>query len=509
MPKKIITKFLFIILLVLSLLFPNLASAQTIPVPPSNLVATTFSATQIDLTWQDNSDNEWAFKAEYSTLPDSGFKPAGIVGANVVTRSVINLQPNTTYYFRVYAYNNIGSSDYSNVASSETFVRPIYPPEIIGTTQDIKTDGTYLYLASELGLVIADLSPKGISRVDIGFEPFIVSKDGNLAVLASKVTESQIAIVDVSNPYALEKKSQLTIRASDLVIKNIYIYVINDNPASLTIINASNPTNPTIVSELQLEGTPQDIDAIDENIFIAAGDRFLILNVRIPNQPFIQSRLIVPTLSVAVKSSYAYIAPVPEFEGIQAVNISDPANPQVEGQLTMGSMVKDMVIDGNKLNFQYKTILGSAAGLGLIDISIPASPRFSGAYRDDGVSGVTAFGNFSYLVSNYLKKLDSSGARPVLVAQVPVKRPYMSITKQQDVNQAQLGQTVTYTLNYNNIGSDTAINLTIQDIIPTGTSYIDGSATSGGTFDGTKIIWSIGNFGEGDQRTVNFQVRVQ
>ena len=91
------------------------------PAAPSNLVATTFSTTQINLSWTDNSSDETGFRIERCTGAScTNFAQVAEVGANVTTFANTGLTKNTTYTFRVRAFNSGGNSAYSNVASART-----------------------------------------------------------------------------------------------------------------------------------------------------------------------------------------------------------------------------------------------------------------------------------------------------------------------------------------------------------------------------------------------------
>jgi hypothetical protein len=101
-------------------------SAPPPPEAPTNLTATAVSCNQIDLTWQDNSDNEDGFEVERS-LDGISFTVLGTVPADETTFSDNNVVESTTYWYRVRAYNASGYSGYSNVAQATTPACPQAP----------------------------------------------------------------------------------------------------------------------------------------------------------------------------------------------------------------------------------------------------------------------------------------------------------------------------------------------------------------------------------------------
>jgi hypothetical protein len=98
-----------------------LTGATTAPTAPSNLVATASSSSQVTLNWTDNSTNESGFKVERATQAGGPFTQIGLTGANIATFSDSGLSPQTTYYYKVLATNNVGDSAASNVSGTITF----------------------------------------------------------------------------------------------------------------------------------------------------------------------------------------------------------------------------------------------------------------------------------------------------------------------------------------------------------------------------------------------------
>ncbi len=103
---------------------PNI---DTLPAAPTNLAANPVSSSQINLNWSDNSSNENGFSIERSLINTGNWAEIGFTAANTTTYADSGLGVNTTYDYRVSAYNAAGSSGYSNKASATTFN---VPPQI-------------------------------------------------------------------------------------------------------------------------------------------------------------------------------------------------------------------------------------------------------------------------------------------------------------------------------------------------------------------------------------------
>ena len=106
---------------------------------PSGLSAVAESASQIDLSWSDNSSNESKFLLQRSTSPSFAQVTAIPIVENAVSYRDTGLVPGTTYYYRLRALNSasLAESPWSGVASARTpgpaapvVVAVAPPPEI-------------------------------------------------------------------------------------------------------------------------------------------------------------------------------------------------------------------------------------------------------------------------------------------------------------------------------------------------------------------------------------------
>lgn len=102
----------------------NETSGVTPLSPPTNLTATALSSSEIRLTWQDNSATEDGYKIERKTDPALEFAQIAQVGANEVTFTDSGLEPLSSYFYRVRAFNSVaGDSDYSNEDGAVTLTK--------------------------------------------------------------------------------------------------------------------------------------------------------------------------------------------------------------------------------------------------------------------------------------------------------------------------------------------------------------------------------------------------
>jgi hypothetical protein len=99
----------------------NEASATTLNSPPSaptSLIATAIGSNRIDLDWGPADDPDgYEIQRSLDTL---GWTSLGRRVGTATEATILGLEPETTYFFRVRAFNSGGDGPFSNVASART-----------------------------------------------------------------------------------------------------------------------------------------------------------------------------------------------------------------------------------------------------------------------------------------------------------------------------------------------------------------------------------------------------
>lgn len=113
------------------------------PAAPSDLTASVFSDTQIDVTYTDNSSDEEGFILEASTDGENFF-PVGYADADETSASAEGLDPSTVYWLRVRAENDGVESEPSPAVKTRTAVDGTLATTPVGSYL-ITASGTYEY----------------------------------------------------------------------------------------------------------------------------------------------------------------------------------------------------------------------------------------------------------------------------------------------------------------------------------------------------------------------------
>jgi hypothetical protein len=270
-------------------------ACSSIPAP-SNLSATATSTNQINLAWNDNSDTEDGFDVERSADGSSWF-PHASLGVNATAYNDSGLNPASTWFYRVRAFNTEENSGYSNTASDTTFdVPPAAPTGLaasaasqsqinVSWADNAGNESGYRVERSDDGAggwsQVADLGANATSYNDTGlpasteyfYRAYAHNGAGNSAVsnTDNATTDDPPAFIDQSSTGSTTQEgtvsgSHTNTHDDDDVVQSITEQESNGNPArrrsSLQhrwTFNVSAGTGMTLTANAWVSG-PTDVD---------------------------------------------------------------------------------------------------------------------------------------------------------------------------------------------------------------------------------------------------------
>ncbi len=286
--------------------------------------------------------------------------------------------------------------------------------------------------------------------------------------------------------------------ANDVVASGSYAYVTSLNSQSLSVIDISNPANPTIVGSMTDPTLWPDGLAVSGNYAYVAGrtsDSLSVINISNPANPTIVGSVADSTRldfanSVYVSGNYAYMT-AQGSDSLVVIDISNPANPTIVGSVidsTNLNAPSNVVVSGN---YAYVISMNSS-NLSIIDISNPASPSIVSADAMPsiglGFQNLHIDGNYlylgEYLVGDFIIADISNPTSPVKVSEIPSSNFGSGG-----------GVTSIYTSgNYAYIASSSSDSLILIDITNPASPVVKDSYTDSTNMNGPQVVHVSGGY---------------
>jgi hypothetical protein len=293
----------------------------------------------------------------------------------------IDLEHETAFFAKreVGGSGNIYFVDVS-VPSNPTFLNYFDVSRII----DVYKSGDYAFAVNyNLGLQVIDISdpynPSYITGLNL---PGDWAKDifisDNYAYMIDSI-DSTLFIIDISIPSDPQMMSSLNVsdRLEHVFVSDNLAYIADYN-YGIHVIDVTEPEYPTYLSgfEMGMSGTSEIIVA-GENAYVlnrGVGYGLYILNITNPESLYLESSWDAPDrpYCMAKYNDYIYIS---LGSSIQIVNVSDPLNPTHVDSFNIQN-INDLFVDENYLYVACNT------SIHVFNISDPEEPIWTAAYSD-------------------------------------------------------------------------------------------------------------------------------
>jgi hypothetical protein len=297
--------------------------------------------------------------------------------------------------------------------------------DTIGSAQDVVVSGTYAYVRN---------AASGPGEY-FGLEVIEVSNPANPKRVGRYLTLSLgIAITPAAGH--LPGVSETDVHAQGLVISGKYAYVA-DGGAGLQVIDVS-IANPQRMGGYDISGSAQGVAVSGNYAYVADGTNGLqVIDVSNPANPQRVGGYDTggyALVGVAVSGNYAYVAEIGRWTGsnyvgggLEAIDISSPANPRRVGGYDTSGYALRVAVSGNYAyvasSVRYDGTNRVGGGLEVIDVTNPANPQRVGGYDTTRFAwGVAVSGNYAYVMAKWdgLQVIDvSNPANPRRVGGYP------------------------------------------------------------------------------------------
>ena len=201
----------------------------------------------------------------------------------------------------------------------------------------------------------------------------------------------------------------------DVHVAGNYAYVAA-GMGGMAIFDISQPYLPTQVASDETEA--QRLSVAGQLLFVTHEGNLRIWNVVDPTHPQVESEINTPNMGyddftdVTAAGNYVYVTQTGAFNGVQAIDVTDPRHPAIVDSLPVAGLPNSIKIDGNKLYIGARNTSQSTTdgGFHIVDARNPLNLQELGALGGS-VTAVDVFGTRAYALGSSVRVIDIASAQ--------------------------------------------------------------------------------------------------
>jgi len=183
---------------------------------------------------------------------------------------------------------------------------------------------------------------------------------------------------------------------NDIEVIDDYVYCAYAN--GFIILDVSNPADPVRTGEIDIPGGTAEVSISGSYAFAAGWESGLwIIDISNPSKPTLAGSCRKPdyVCGVCCLDGYAYAAC--GYSGLQIIDVADPANPKLTGSINTPGYAFGVYVSGG-----YVYVADLDEGLQIVDISDPANPILTGNYDMQGYAcDIFVAGSYAYIAGGF------------------------------------------------------------------------------------------------------------
>jgi hypothetical protein len=260
-----------------------------------------------------------------------------------------------------------------------------------GNAAGVDVANGYAYVGASTALVVVDIHNPNA--------PFVA---GSLPIPATRVAAANgkvyalagsFQVVDVSSPTAptvTGTANSFGAQALDVLGTDVYLASAE---SGLYAVNVQNPLAPVVVAHVYNRFDNVGVAVAGQIGVVIAGDGGLkVTDVSHPTAPAVLATMTGSFRGVAMAGSFAYVLQTvpgnPAHVDLVILSVSTPSQPTIAGRVTVSAgSASDVKIAG-----PLAYVAAGTAGLQIVDISSPTSPRIVGSLTTPAAATAVAVG---------------------------------------------------------------------------------------------------------------------